>query len=52
MDYYDSAEGQIISRERAEREVIDHGADVFEFLEDVGEKPEYDAQEVLRWLGY
>lgn len=52
MTYYESAEGQTISKARAEKEVIDHGADVFQFLEDCGDKAEYDAQVVLDWLGY
>lgn len=50
--YYDSAEGITISPARARKEVEKHGAEWVEFLQDVGEKEYYDAQEVLNWLGY
>lgn len=65
-DYYDSAEGLTISRERAIQELINHGCipqdngdfldtrngDAFEFFNEMGDHAEYDAQAVLEWLGY
>lgn len=50
--YYDSAEGMVISKKRAINEVVKHSCSVEDFLVEVGDKLEYDAQEVLRWLGY
>jgi len=53
--YLDSAEGQTISKRRALHELKrhGHGAEVVaEFLKEMGDKDTYDAQEVLRWLGY
>jgi len=52
MDYYESAEGITISKERAKKEVEKHNANWLEFLEDVGDNSIYDAQVVLAWLGY
>lgn len=52
MSYYESAEGMTISKERTKKEVEKHGACWEEFLLDNPEKDEYDAQEVLAWLGY
>jgi len=53
MDYYQSAIGVIITRSRALLELARHGCeDIEEFFEDLGDKEEYDAQEVLIWLGY
>lgn len=53
MDYYESAEGIMITRSRAMKELLNHGCQEFdEFLADVGDKEEYEATEVLRWLGY
>tara|TARA_R100001509_G_scaffold58992_2_gene32532 strand:+ start:414 stop:575 length:162 start_codon:yes stop_codon:yes gene_type:complete len=53
MDYYESAIGVIITRSRALLELARHGCeDIKEFFEDLGDKEEYDAQEVLIWLGY
>jgi len=65
-DYYDSAEGLTISRERAIQELINHGCipqdngdfadtregDFCEFFNEMGDHAEYDAQAVLQWLGY
>ena len=65
-DYYDSAEGLTISRERAIQELIEHGCipqeggdyantengDFAEFFNEMGDHAEYDAQAVLQWLGY
>ena len=52
MDYYESAEGYTISKERAKKEVENHDSSWSEFLLDNPEKDEYDAQDVLTWLGY
>tara|TARA_R110002020_G_scaffold88016_1_gene216531 strand:+ start:330 stop:530 length:201 start_codon:yes stop_codon:yes gene_type:complete len=66
MDYYDSAEDLTISRQRAIQELINHGCipqeggdyantangDFAEFFQDLGDKSEYLAQDVLNWLGY
>lgn len=57
MGYYESAEGETITRGRALRELADHGVTaegVAEFDDEV--QPDasgmYDAQAVLVWLGY
>ncbi len=55
MTYYESAEGVRISRERALRELREHGilpADKVEFFAEMGDRDDYDAQSVLAWLGY
>ena len=52
MDYYESAEGYTISKERAKKEIAKHGSSWEEFVEDNGEHESYDAQSVLAWLGY
>ena len=54
MTYYDSAEGETITKARAFKELEKHGVadDCETFLVDMGDKAEYDVQEVLRWLGY
>ena len=56
MDYYESAEDIILTQERALQELARHGItsneDILEFFADVGEQEEYEAQEVLIWLGY
>ena len=52
MDYYESAEGITISKERAKKEIAKHGASWVEFVQDCGEHINYDAQSVLAWLGY
>jgi len=52
-DYYDSAEGVKISRDRVLCELNDHGVvDLKEFFDDLGDKKLYSAQTVLDWLGY
>jgi hypothetical protein len=62
--YYQSAAGVTISRDRALRELEDHGFDhtpegrrvqsemVEQFDQEVGQREEYDAQDVLDFLGY
>lgn len=52
MTYFESAAGERVTRDRARREIASHGCDWAEFIEDCGERPTYDAQAVLRWLGY
>lgn len=53
--YSESAEGVVISRQRALRELEDHGVpeDLYgDFYEECGFHDEYEAGEVLRHLGY
>ena len=53
MDYYESAEEIVITRERALQELRNRHLENFEELfEDLGDKKEYLAQDVLAWLGY
>ena len=53
MDYYESAEDTIITRERALLELARHYCeDIEQFFEDLGDREHYEAQEVLVWLGY
>ena len=53
MDYYESAEGLTITRERALLELARHHCeDIEQFFDDLGDREEYQAQEVLIWLGY
>lgn len=55
MDYYESATSTTITRKRALRELADHGSNEVDLF-DAEVKPDasgmYDAQAVLRWLGY
>ncbi|MFT9884465.1 hypothetical protein, partial [Salmonella enterica] len=49
------AEGETVSKERALQELSRHcvpETDFEEFFSDMGVKEQYDAQEVLLWLGY
>jgi len=51
--YYESAVGETITKQRAFLELEKHGiSDYEEFLNDVGDKLEYLATDVLDWLGY
>lgn len=53
MTYYETAEDVIITRARAVQELLRHGiTDTTEFDADMGIYPEYNAQDVLQWLGY
>ena len=54
MDYFESAQGVTISRARAIDEIKRHHAfeDIEDFFEEYGFVNEYDAQDVLNWLGY
>ncbi len=54
MTYYDSAEAVTITPARALAELERHGvADEWaDFVADMGDREDYDAQAVLEWLGY
>ena len=52
MDYYESAEGYTINKERTKQEIAKHGSNWLEFIADMGDDESYDAQAVLAWLGY
>jgi len=54
MNYSESAEGQIISNDRAIEEIEAHGAlaDLELFYQDCGRHETYRAEDVLAWLGY
>lgn len=56
MTYSESAEGVQISRQRALKEIADHGLtgadDLDDFYDVCGDQESYDAGDVLRWLGY
>ena len=53
MDYYESAEGIIITRARAVEELKNHGCvEIKLFFQEVGFLKTYRAQDVLNWLGY
>jgi len=53
MSYYESAVGETITRHRALQELKKHGViDFDEFFTEVGDRQEYQAQEVLVYLGY
>jgi hypothetical protein len=54
MTYYESAEGAVITKARAYQEFKDHCLenDWVEFVTWAGDKREYQAEDVLGWLGY
>ena len=53
MTYSESAQGVMITKQRAIQELKAHGViDVQEFFNDEGERDTYDAFTVLSWLGY
>lgn len=55
MTYFDSAEDLTISKQRVLQELAKHGvvaSDIDVFFSELGEREEYNAQEVLIWLGY
>lgn len=55
MTYYESAEGETVTRLGALKLLDIHNIPESErktFDMELGEKDNYDAQEVLRWLGY
>jgi len=56
MNYYESAEGEIVSKKRALEELENHGLntenEIADFLQTAGNSNYYDAQTVLGYLGY
>jgi hypothetical protein len=54
MSYYESAQGQTITHDRAIQEIKKHGAfaDIADFYKECGKRETYKAQDVLIWLGY
>ena len=55
MTYYESSTGITITRKRALQEIKNHGlgySDFEDFMSEYGDKAEYQAQDVLNWLGY
>jgi hypothetical protein len=51
--YYESAEDIKLSQDEAFNVLAQHGCqEIDQFLQDMGDKQEYDAQKVLQWLGY
>ncbi|HSG20134.1 MAG TPA: hypothetical protein VLA31_05135, partial [Burkholderiaceae bacterium] len=54
MTYFESAEGIMVTRDRALKEIADHGLqdEIGTFIDDLGDREEYPAQDVLIWLGY
>jgi len=56
MDYYESAEGKIISYDRMLQELDRHGynreAEIKELHDDLGKRDTYLATDVLDFLGY
>ena len=54
MDYFESAEGVILTIEETYQEIRDHYAEneIDDFHKIYGYKESYKAQDVLMWLGY
>ena len=52
MTYDEAMEGYDVSAKQAKAEVLAHGVDWAEFVEEVGSKSVYKSNEVLEWLGY
>ena len=56
MTYSESARGATITKERALRELANHGVfhplDMADFFATCGDRPTYRAEDVLGWLGY
>jgi hypothetical protein len=53
LTYFESAQGETITRVRALLELHNHGiTDPDEFFNELGDRETYDAQDVLMWLGY
>jgi hypothetical protein len=51
-DNEEDAREATLTREQAINEVAAHDASIEEFLEDVGDRSEYEGYEILDWLGY
>lgn len=54
MTYFESAEGVMVTRDRALKEIADHGLsdEIGTFIKDMGDRQQYAARDVLQWLGY
>ena len=52
MTHDEAMEGHPVSLREARAEVLAHGVDWEEFVEEVGSKSVYKSNEVLEWLGY
>ena len=52
MTYTEVMEGFYVSAKQARAEVLAHGVDWEEFVEEIGSKSVYKSNEVLEWLGY
>ena len=52
MTYDEAMEGYDVSAKQAKAEVLAHGVDWEEFVEEAGSKSVYKSNEVLEWLGY
>ena len=52
MTYDEAMEGYDVSAKQAKAEVLAHGVDWAELVEEVGSKSVYKSNEVLEWLGY
>lgn len=50
--YFDSIAGEIVSKKTVRRMLKEHDASMAELLEDLGDKEEYEADDVIAWLGY
>jgi hypothetical protein len=51
-DYFDSIAGEIVSKSTVRRMLREHGASIAELIEDLGDYEEYEADDVIGWLGY
>ena len=52
MTYNEAMEGHQVSLKQAKAEVLAHGIDWAEFVDEVGDKKVYYSNEILEWLGY
>tara|TARA_R110002126_G_scaffold69118_5_gene174844 strand:+ start:205 stop:366 length:162 start_codon:yes stop_codon:yes gene_type:complete len=51
-DYFDSIAGEIVSKNTVRKMLKEHDAYMAELIEDLGDKDEYEADDVIGWLGY
>lgn len=49
---YEQAIEETVSKKAALTEVRNHGCSVSEFIEEMGDKENYQGEDVLNWLGY
>ncbi len=52
MTYDEAMEGHAVSLKQAKAEVLAHGIDWADFVDEVGDKKVYYSNEILEWLGY